>query len=119
MARSGNGVGSVTSSPAGIDCGADCTGTYDANTVVRLTAAPATASAFNGWSGGGCSGTALTCDVTMNDAHSVTAAFRSTASNPGGGGGGGGGGRLDWLALGVLAGVLAWRGRCATRRLNS
>ena len=119
VARSGNGVGSVTSSPAGIDCGADCTGTYDANTVVRLTAAPATASAFNGWSGGGCSGTALTCDVTMNDAHSVTAAFRSTASNPGGGGGGGGGGRLDWLALGVLAGVLAWRGRCATRRLNS
>ena len=122
LARNGNGAGSVTSSPAGIDCGADCTETYDANTVVRLTAAPAAASAFNGWSGGGCSGSALTCDVTMNDVQTVTAAFRSTASSSsssgsgsGGGGGGGGGGRLDWLALCLLAGVLARR----RRRLNS
>jgi hypothetical protein len=37
---------------------------------------------FAGWSGAGCSGTATTCEVTMNTDESVTATF-----NSGGGGG--------------------------------
>jgi len=49
--KSGSGAGTVTSSPAGIDCGADCSGDYDKGTVVTLTAAPDTGSIFTGWSG--------------------------------------------------------------------
>ena len=49
----------------------------DADTEVTLTATPNGASAFTGWSGGGCSGTG-TCVVTMDQARSVTATFSST-----------------------------------------
>ena len=69
----GPGSGSVTSSPAGIDCGSDCSQTYDYNTEVTLTAAPAVGSVFGGW-GGACTGTDP-CVVTMDQARSVTATF--------------------------------------------
>jgi hypothetical protein len=70
------GPGTVRSSPAGIDCGSDCSESYAAGTVVTLSATPNGRSAtFQGW-GGVCSGTA-TCTVTMNAARSVTAAFRN------------------------------------------
>ena len=72
--RSGNGSGSVASSPAGIDCGADCSESYDYGTPVTLTAVPETGSSFTGWSGGGCTGTGA-CTVTMDQARSVTAGF--------------------------------------------
>ena len=74
ISMSGTGSGSVTSSPAGIDCGSTCSASFDAGSVVTLTAAPAAGSAFSGWSGGGCSGTG-TCQVTMSAAESVTATF--------------------------------------------
>lgn len=47
----GNGAGTVTSSPAGIDCGEDCSVAYDYGTEVTLTAALAAGSTFMGWSG--------------------------------------------------------------------
>jgi len=80
VVRSGNGSGGVTSSPAGIDCGAACSASYTTGTVVTLTAAPAAGSTFSGWSGA-CSGTG-SCLVSMNAATSVTATFAldSTAS---------------------------------------
>ena len=68
------GAGTVSSSPAGISCGADCTENYTAGTSVTLTAAPAAGSAFAGWSGA-CSGTSSTCVVGMTAARSVTATF--------------------------------------------
>ena len=71
-ALSGNGT--VTSSPTGINCGGDCTETYDSGTSVTLTAAADTDSVFGGWSGGGCKGTG-TCTVTMNADTTVTATF--------------------------------------------
>jgi hypothetical protein len=77
VSRTGNGSGTVTSSPTGISCGADCTESYNAHTVVTLTAAPAAGSVFTGWSGGGCSGTG-TCQVTVTSTTSVTAAFTPT-----------------------------------------
>jgi Divergent InlB B-repeat domain/RTX calcium-binding nonapeptide repeat (4 copies) len=73
----GGGAGTVTSSPSGINCGADCTETYDHNTVVTLTAAASAGSRFSGWSGEGCSGTG-TCVVTMNATRNVTATFVKT-----------------------------------------
>jgi hypothetical protein len=72
-AKSGTGSGTVTSSPAAIDCGATCSASYTAGTVVTLAAAPAAGSAFAGWSGA-CSGTG-SCVVTMSAARSVTATF--------------------------------------------
>jgi hypothetical protein len=72
--RAGTGSGTVTSSPAGIACGAACSASYDSGTVVTLTAAAAVGSTFTGWSGGGCLGTNA-CEVTMNAATTVTATF--------------------------------------------
>jgi Protein of unknown function (DUF1566)/Divergent InlB B-repeat domain len=74
VATAGSGLGTVTSTPAGISCGSDCTETYTSGTVVTLAAAPSATSTFSGWSGAGCSGTG-TCVVTMSQAQSVTATF--------------------------------------------
>ncbi|HUX96894.1 MAG TPA: FISUMP domain-containing protein [Bacteroidales bacterium] len=74
VGKAGTGTGLVTSSPAGINCGVDCSEPYNFGNVVTLTATPDAGSTFTGWSGGGCSGTG-TCQVTMNNAVSVTATF--------------------------------------------
>jgi len=71
---SSNGPGSVTSGPAGINCGSDCSESYAPGTVVTLTARPNRNAMFRGW-GGACSGTG-TCTVTMDAARSVAATFR-------------------------------------------
>jgi hypothetical protein len=76
VTKSGNGDGTVTSDPVGIDCGVTCTYMYDASTVVTLTATADVDSVFAGWSGGGCSGTG-DCVVTMLADTNVTAAFMS------------------------------------------
>ena len=71
----GTGGGTVTSAPAGIDCGLDCTEQYLNNTVVGLTAIAAPGSTFIGWSGNAdCSDASLT--MTAN--RSCTATFRIT-----------------------------------------
>jgi len=74
VSKAGAGSGTVTSSPAGISCGATCSASFTPGTVVTLTAAPGAGSTFTGWSGGGCTGTG-TCSVTMNAATAVTATF--------------------------------------------
>jgi PKD repeat protein len=74
--KEGNGSGEVTSSPAGIACGDVCAASFDAGTVVTLTATAGSGSTFVGWSGA-CSGTG-TCQVTLDQAHSVTAAFATS-----------------------------------------
>jgi hypothetical protein len=72
VARSGDGQGTVTSSPAGINCGTACSSDYVINTTVTLTAAPAAGSIVTGWTG--CdSASGNTCTVTMTNAKSVTA----------------------------------------------
>jgi len=91
VALAGTGAGTVTSSPAGINCGTDCAETYSTGTTVTLTATPVSGSLFAGWSGGGCSGTG-SCTVTLNADTAVTArfdrvTFALTVSRSGGGSG--------------------------------
>ncbi len=74
VTKTGTGAGTVTSSPSGINCGADCTESYTESTAVTLTAIADAGSTFTGWSGGGCSGTGA-CTVTMNADTTITAAF--------------------------------------------
>jgi streptogramin lyase len=56
------GSGTVTSSPAGIDCGTSCSSSFAAGQNVSLTATPASGWNFVGW-GGACSGSS--CTVAM------------------------------------------------------
>ena len=56
VTRTGTGSGTVTSNPAGINCGTDCAETYTQSAQVTLTAAPDDHSDFAGWSG-----TGITC----------------------------------------------------------
>ena len=79
VSKAGSGTGTVGSTPAGITCGSDCTESYAGGTVVTLTATPGSGSRFDGWSGGGCSGTGP-CTLTGNSSLSVSATFTSTSS---------------------------------------
>jgi hypothetical protein len=81
------GSGTVTSNPAGINCGATCSHTFNYSTTpVTLTAAPASGYIFSGFSGA-CTG--MTCSVTMTAARNVTATFTQvhtlTVTKPGDG----------------------------------
>lgn len=75
VARNGTGSGSVTSSDGTINCGTTCSAAYANGTSVVLTAVAASGSAFTGWSGGGCSGTASQCSVSVTAVSTVTATF--------------------------------------------
>ena len=78
VTKSGPGAGTVTSTPAGIDCGATCSAVFDFGTTVTLSAAPAAGSMFAGWSGAFCSGTSATCTVSAEGDVSVGAVFAVT-----------------------------------------
>ena len=73
VSNPGFGSGHVSSNPGGISCGPTCQAAFSPGTVVSLTATPDAGSTFVGWSGD-CSGTG-SCQVTMNQNHSVNAVF--------------------------------------------
>ena len=72
VTKEGTGNGTVTSSPANINCGASCSAAYNYGTLVTLTAFPNADSFFAGWNGEGCSGTGA-CVIAMDGDRSVTA----------------------------------------------
>jgi hypothetical protein len=87
----GAGGGTVTDTTGfGVSCGNTANGGgysyactpgtyYPYGTVITLLETPLSGSAFVGWSGGTCSGTAPTCTVTMDSAIAVTATFNASS----------------------------------------
>lgn len=74
VSLTGGGSGTVTSTPAGINCGTDCTESYAMGSTVHLHAFANPQNAFGGWTGA-CTGVGI-CAVTMDDVRNVTATFR-------------------------------------------
>jgi uncharacterized delta-60 repeat protein len=72
VTKTGDGSGTVTSTPSGIDCGTTCTGSFAA-VPVELTPTAASGSIFAGWSGD-CAGIGA-CNLQLTDDRSVTARF--------------------------------------------
>jgi Divergent InlB B-repeat domain len=69
------GPGTITSNPAGINCGTTCTGSFANGTTVTLTATPDANSSFTGW-GGDCTGTGTsTCKVVISGNKVAAATF--------------------------------------------
>ena len=68
----GSGVGSVVSTPAGINCSSVCSGTFTVN-AVTLTGAPAADASFKSWNGS-CGGASPSCTVALGPT-AVTATF--------------------------------------------
>jgi hypothetical protein len=82
VSKAGTGSGTITSAPAGINCGTACSAAF-LFVPITLTATPAAGSALTSWSRTECAGTALTCTFTprvnsMSNFNFVTATFTST-----------------------------------------
>ncbi len=74
ISKSGTGSGTISSSPAGIECGVVCNASFDEQEMVTLTETPAAQSEFTGWSG--CAIAAgNTCQVESSEDRRVTATF--------------------------------------------
>ncbi|HSC50006.1 MAG TPA: PASTA domain-containing protein [Gaiellaceae bacterium] len=80
VVKAGAGAGTVTSSPAGISCGATCAARFGDGASVTLTASPSGQSRFAGWSGD-CSGTGP-CVLSLTASRSVTATFTAAVLTP-------------------------------------
>jgi hypothetical protein len=81
VSKAGTGGGTVTSEPAGINCGSACAAEYDSGATVTLAAAADAHSAFLGWSG--CATQAGDeCTVAMSEERLVVAEFQATPAPP-------------------------------------
>jgi len=74
------GTGTVTSTDAGINCGATCTKAYERYSLVTLKALPGTGYVFSGWAGD-CSGK-NDCTISMTKNKSVVAVFVQGSQPP-------------------------------------
>jgi subtilisin family serine protease len=72
--KSGQGTGRVTSAPAGIDCGGDCSEPFPEDSSVTLTATADPGSVFVGW-GGYCDDVDTTCQLYMYSPQTAVAYF--------------------------------------------
>ncbi len=77
VSKAGTGAGTVTSTPAGLDCGRTCAASYDSGTLVALMTTPAAGSTFAGWSGTGCTSGSITLTSSTN----CTATFQTATTS--------------------------------------
>jgi len=82
VTTSGVGSGTITSSPAGIDCGSTCDFDFDVDEEVTLTATADTGSEFITWDN--VCGATNPCVVTMDDDYIIDAEFGTTTDTGGG-----------------------------------
>jgi hypothetical protein len=75
VTQTGSGSGTVTSSPAGINCGATCAAAFNHGAEVTLTASFGPSTEAVAWSGCTSEPSPSECKVTMSAAKSVTAEF--------------------------------------------
>ena len=79
--RPGSGAGTITSSPAGINCnyetGQGCDFVFAQGTTVSLTVTPNSDSEFQGWDVEGCEGTGV-CEITVNATTTVAVVMLRT-----------------------------------------
>jgi hypothetical protein len=89
--KMGLGSGTVTSSPAGINCGGTCGAGFASTDTVTLTATAGAGSTFAGWDVDAdadtgttpdCTGTSPTCTLSMSVARSVRPVFDLTPAIP-------------------------------------
>ena len=73
--NTGTITGSINGGTPVLNCGSLCSTSVAPGTSVVLSAIAPAGKAFLGWSGGGCSGTALTCTIAPRAAVSVEALF--------------------------------------------
>jgi len=86
IALSGNGIGTVSSAPSGLQCGTECQRRFPLGTRVALNAQPGVGSQFDGWKGTGCGNGLATIQA---GSVACTATFNNVSSSTGAAGGGG------------------------------
>jgi hypothetical protein len=74
VTRSGNGTGSISSSPAGVACGTQCSKQFDYGSPVTLTAVPDAGATFSQWTGA-CAGQGAACQLTTTGPVATNAVF--------------------------------------------
>ena len=79
VSLAGDGAGSVTSSPTGISCPADCNKNFEPGTVVQLTALADPNSSFSHWTGACSNNKTSSCSLTISEALSTSAVFSAAA----------------------------------------
>lgn len=77
-----SGNGSVISQPAGIDCPGQCSAFAPLGSTMVLTAKPASGYVLSAWAGA-CTGSALSCSVSMNAAQNVSVSFAPASTSSG------------------------------------
>jgi hypothetical protein len=84
LSKSGSGTGTVTSDPAGIYCDTACpqqAAQFSWGAEITLTATADPPATFNGWTGGGCSGTSQ-CVASLSEDITVIAEFVDNSLPP-------------------------------------
>lgn len=81
VAKKGDGKGTVSSYPTGINCGRACSQSFDYGTPMIMRAKAAKGSSFAGWSGA-CKSKSAGCTFLMNAAKSLKATFVKNCTVP-------------------------------------
>jgi hypothetical protein len=82
IAIAGQGGQQISSSPAGINCGSNCTAGFALGTVVKLSAAFSEDSYVENWGVAACAASASTCSITLDADTSIVVSVAPKLSMP-------------------------------------